>query len=77
MFVIILLCYRNLALIKSYNCIYYSHYLFDIPPKCTKTSEPEDEQLCITVHTLNDNICDINPLDNSSSIGQINPHCLT
>ena len=30
-----------------------------------KTSEPEDEQLCITVHTIN-NIHDADPLDNSS-----------
>ena len=27
--------------------------------------ESKDEQLCIAVHTIN-NICDTNPLDNSS-----------
>ena len=40
-----------------------------------KTSEPKDKQLCITVHIIN-NICDANPLDNSSSKAQINWHCL-
>ena len=42
-----------------------------------KTSEPEDEQLCIAVHTINNNICDVDPLNNSSSKTQINQHCLT
>ena len=31
----------------------------------TKTRKPKDEQLCITVHTIN-NIYDTGPLDNSS-----------
>ena len=67
-----------LALVKSYNCILLVtvsllHY---IPPKCVKTSEPEDEQLCVTVHTIN-NIHDADPLDKSSSKMQINLHCLT
>ena len=42
-----------------------------------KTREPEDEQLCITVHPINNNICDADPLDNSSSKAQIKWHCLT
>ena len=39
--------------------------------------EPEDEQLCITVHTINNNIHDADPLDNSSNIAQPSEHCLT
>ena len=31
-----------------------------------KTSEPEDEQLCIVVHTINNNICNTDPLYNST-----------
>ena len=42
-----------------------------------KTSKPEDEQLCIAVHTINNNICDAKPLDNPSSEAQISPQCLT
>ena len=49
---------------KVYNCIYYSCYLSYIPPKCVKTRAPKDEQLCITVHQINNHIYDINPLDN-------------
>ena len=30
---------------------------------CCKEKKPEDEQLCIEVHTIN-NICDTDPLDN-------------
>ena len=51
--------------------------LSDILPKCAKTSEPEDKQLCIAVHTINNNIHDADPLDKSSSKAQINLHCLT
>ena len=36
------------------------------PPKCSEEKEPKDEQLCITVHTINNNIHDTDPLDNSS-----------
>ena len=43
----------------------------------TKTREPKDEQLSITVHTINNNICDADPLDNSSSKAQIKWHCLS
>ena len=42
-----------------------------------KTSEPKDDQWCIAVHTINNNIHDANPLDNSSSKPQIKWHCLT
>ena len=31
-----------------------------------KTREPEDEQLCIAVHTIN-NIYDADPLDNATN----------
>ena len=30
-------------------------------PKSCEEKEPEDEQLCIAVHTINNNICDANP----------------
>ena len=33
---------------------------------CCEEKEPKDEQLCITVHTIN-NICDADPLDKSKS----------
>ena len=45
-------------------------------PKCVKTREPKDEQLCITVHPRNNNIHDTNPLENSSNIVQIDQHGL-
>ena len=32
--------------------------------KCCKEKEPEDEHMHITVHIINNNICDANPLDN-------------
>ena len=37
----------------------------------------EDEQLYITVHTININICDADPLDKSSNRTQRKWHCLT
>ena len=41
-----------------------SHVIFSyIQPKCVKTSEAKDKQLCIAVHIIND-IHDANPLDN-------------
>ena len=67
----------KLCINKEYDCTYKSCYLSDIPPKCAKTSEPEDKQLCIIVHTVNNHICDAYPLDKSSSKAQLNPHCLT
>ena len=48
------------------NCNHISHVIsFHIPPKWCKEKEPKDEQLCITMHTIN-NICDADPPDNSS-----------
>ena len=54
-----------LVSIKSCNYIIHiiSYYLL---PKCCEEKEPEDDKLCITVHTVN-NICDADPLDNSSN----------
>ena len=56
-----------LVSIKIYNCNHISHVIsLNIPPKCCEENEPKDEQLCITVHTI-DNICDADPLDNLSN----------
>ena len=67
-----------LVLIKSYNCTYTSHIISLIfCLSVAKTREPKDEQLCITVHALDNNICDADPLDNSSRKAQIKLHCLT
>ena len=67
-----------LVLIKSYNCTYVSPVISLIfCLSVVKTREPEDKQLCITVHTINDTIHDANPLDNSSSKEKIKQHCLT
>ena len=33
-----------------------------ILPKCCKEKEPKGKQLFITVHTINNNICDADPL---------------
>ena len=46
-------------------------------PTCAKTREPKDKQLCIAVHPINNNICDADPVDNSSNMVQIDQHCLT
>ena len=64
-------------IIKICNCTYTSHIVSYIPFKCCKEKEPEDEQLCITVHTINNNIHDADPLDTSSNIAQSSKHCLT
>ena len=32
-----------------------------MPPKCTNTSEPKEEQLYIAVHPINNNMCDADP----------------
>ena len=51
-----------LVLIKRYNCTYASHILslvFHL--SVAKTREPKDEQLCIAVHTINDDNCDADP----------------
>ena len=67
-----------LVLIKSYNCTYTSHIISLIfCPSVVKTREPKDEQLCITVHTIYNNIHDADPLDNSSIKEQKKQHCLT
>ena len=67
-----------LVSIKSCNCNHISHvhYCY-IPPKCCEEKEPKDEQLCIIVHTINNNIHDTNPLDNFSNKTQLKQHCLT
>ena len=58
-----------LVIIKICNCTYTSHIVsYCVLPKCCKEKEPKDEQLCITVHTINNNIHDANPLDNSEEI---------
>ena len=66
-----------LKIIKSCNCTYTSHIVSYIPPKCCKEKEPKDEQLCIAVHIINNNIHDADPLDNSSNIAQSSMNCLT
>ena len=54
-----------LVSIKICNCNHIKHVIsYYIQPKCCEEKEPKDEQLCMTVHTIN-NICDINPLNNS------------
>ena len=53
-----------LVSIKSCNYNDISHVISSyIWHKCCEEKEPGDEQLCITVHTIN-NILDTNPLDN-------------
>ena len=64
-------------LIKSYTCTYTSHIIYCILPKCCKEKEPKDEQLCIAVYTINNSICDADPLDNSIDKAQIKWQCLT
>ena len=67
-----------LVIIKICNCTHVSHIISCyILPKCCKEKESEDKQLCIAVHTINDNICDANPLDNLSNKAQLSEHCLT
>ena len=67
-----------LVITKIHNRIYISHVVSShIPHKCCKEKEPEDKHLHITVHTINNNICDTNPLDNSGNKAQLNQHCLT
>ena len=56
-----------LVSIKSCNCNHISHAIsFTYHLSVVKTRKPEDEQLCIAVHTIN-NICNANPLDNLSN----------
>ena len=56
-----------LVSIEICNCSHISHIIsYYIPPKCCEEKEPEDKQLCTTVHTTN-NVCAADPLDNSSN----------
>ena len=67
-----------LAIIKICNCTHISHiFSFYILPKCCKEKEPEDNQFCITVHTINNNICDADPIYNLHNKTQLSEHCLT
>ena len=67
-----------LVIIKIYNCNHVSDIVSCyILPKCCKEREPEDEQLCITVQTINNNICDGNSLDNLSNKEKLSKYCLT
>ena len=66
-----------LVIIKNYNCIYSSHVVSYILPKCCEENESEDEQLCFTVHIITNNICDADPLDKSSNKAQLKQDCLT
>ena len=50
--------------------------LSDILAKCAKPCEPKDEQLCITLHTVSNNIHDADALDKSGSKVKINMHRL-
>ena len=61
-----------LVIIRGYNCTYTSHVISYILPKCCKEKEPKDKQLCITVHTINNNIHDADPLDKSGNKVQLN-----
>ena len=66
-----------LKIIKNCNCtLNYSHCVLCTPPKCCEEKEPKDEQLCIAVHTINNNIHDMDPLDTSSNIAQSSEHYL-
>ena len=54
-----------LVSIKICNCYHISHIISCyILPKCCEEKEPEDEQLCIALHTINNNTHDADPLDN-------------
>ena len=67
-----------LVLIKNCNCSHISHIISCyIAPKCCEEKEGKDEQLCITAHTITNNICETNPLDNLSNKAQLRQHCLT
>ena len=67
-----------LVLIKSYNCNHISHIIscYILPMSC-KEKEPEDEQLCITMHSINNKICVADLLDNLSNKDYQSEHCLT
>ena len=64
--------------IKSCNCNHINHVIsYYILPKCCKEKEPKDEQLCIAVHTINTNMHNADPLNNSSIKAKLRQHCLT
>ena len=64
--------------IKNYKCTYTSHvFSLVFYLSVAKTREPKDKQLCIAVHTRNNNIYDADPLDNSSNKIQVEQQCLT
>ena len=67
-------------IIKIYNCIHNSHIVSShLLPKCCKEKEPEDVQLCIAVHTIDNNICEVNPLEilsNKSKAKQALPYIM-
>ena len=66
-----------LVSIKSCKCNHISHIISCyILPKCCKEKEPKEEQLCIAVHTINNNICDADPLENLHNKAQLTEHCL-
>ena len=53
-----------LVIIKNYNCTYTGHVVsYYTALSVAQRKEPEEKQLCINVHTINNNICDANPLD--------------
>ena len=58
-----------LVLIESYHCTYTSHVISYILPMCCKEKEPKEKWLCITVHTINNNIRDADPHDESCYTG--------
>ena len=53
-----------------------SHVTLLIYCLSVQTREPKDEQLCIAVHLINNNIRDVDPLDNSSNTAQIDSNAL-
>ena len=64
--------------IKSCKCNHISHIIsYYMPPKCCKEKEPKDEQLCIAMQTINNNIHGADPLDNLSNKAQLRQDCLT
>ena len=66
-----------LVIIKICNYTHTSHIVFYILPKCCKEKEPKDEQLCIAMHTINNNIHDADSLDTLSNIAKSSQYCLT
>ena len=62
----------NVSINKELYCNHINHVISSyIPPKCCKEKEPEDKQLCIAVHTINNNTCDTDPLDNLINKAQL------